>query len=85
MTGLLAYSNLSTMSRPRFLPDNFTLLLIAVVIVATVLPCRGAWAQVFHGITTVSIGLLFFMHGAAVSLEAFDVPLATADPGWNDV
>jgi solute carrier family 10 (sodium/bile acid cotransporter), member 7 len=56
-----------------------------VVILATVLPCRGVWAQVFHGITTVSIGLLFFMHGAAVSLEAFDVPLATADPGWNDV
>jgi solute carrier family 10 (sodium/bile acid cotransporter), member 7 len=70
MTGLLAYSNLRTMSRPRFLPDNFTLLLIAVVVLATVLPCRGVWAQVFHGITTVSIGLLFFMHGAKLSREA---------------
>lgn len=58
------------MPRPRFLPDNFTLLLVAVVIVATVLPCRGVWAQAFHGITTISIGLLFFMHGAKLSREA---------------
>ena len=58
------------MPRPRFLPDTFTLLLIAVVIVATLLPCRGAWAQAFHVITTASIALLFFMHGAKLSRDA---------------
>jgi sodium/bile acid cotransporter 7 len=58
------------MSRARFLPDNFMLLLIAAVIVATVLPCRGVWVDVFHGLTTASIALLFFMHGAKLSREA---------------
>ena len=58
------------MSRPRFLPDNFTLLLIGVVLLATVLPARGLGAQVFEVITTVAIGLLFFLHGAKLSREA---------------
>jgi len=58
------------MSRPRFLPDNFMLLLIATVIAATVLPCTGAWADAFHTLTTASIALLFFMHGAKLSREA---------------
>ena len=54
----------------RYLPDNFTLMLVAVVIAATVLPCRGVWADALHGITTASIALLFFMHGAKLSREA---------------
>ena len=54
----------------RYLPDNFTLMLVAVVIAATVLPCRGVWADAFHGITTASIALLFFMHGAKLSRQA---------------
>jgi len=58
------------MNRPRFVPDNFVLLLIAMVIVATVLPCRGVWADAMHMLTTVSIAVLFFMHGAKLSREA---------------
>jgi sodium/bile acid cotransporter 7 len=58
------------MARSRFVPDNFTLTLIAVVIVATVLPCRGDWAVAFNAITSIAIGLLFFMHGAKLSREA---------------
>ncbi len=58
------------MPRFRFLPDSFTLLLIAVVTVATVLPCRGVWADALHALTTASIALLFFMHGAKLSREA---------------
>ncbi|HWH80599.1 MAG TPA: bile acid:sodium symporter family protein [Burkholderiaceae bacterium] len=58
------------MPRPRLLPDNFTLTLIAVVIAASVLPCRGVWATAFNAITNVAIGLLFFMHGAKLSREA---------------
>jgi sodium/bile acid cotransporter 7 len=58
------------MSRSRFLPDNFTLALISVVITASVLPCSGDSATVFNWITNIAIGLLFFMHGAKLSHEA---------------
>jgi solute carrier family 10 (sodium/bile acid cotransporter), member 7 len=58
------------MSRPRFLPDNFTLALVSTVILASVLPCRGVWAEAFRHVTTASIALLFFMHGAKLSREA---------------
>ena len=58
------------MSRPRFLPDDFTLMLVATVIAASVLPCRGVVAQGFGIITNLAIGLLFFMHGAKLSREA---------------
>ena len=58
------------MTRPRFVPDNFTLLLIAVVIAASLLPCSGKAAVLFSGITNIAIGLLFFMHGAKLSREA---------------
>ncbi|ARU06903.1 bile acid:sodium symporter [Comamonas serinivorans] len=58
------------MSRPRFLPDNFTLLLITVVLLASFVPVYGQGAQLFEAITTVAIGLLFFLHGAKLSREA---------------
>jgi solute carrier family 10 (sodium/bile acid cotransporter), member 7 len=58
------------MARSRFLPDNFTLTLIAVVAAASLLPCRGLWATAFNAVTNVAIGLLFFMHGAKLSREA---------------
>ena len=58
------------MVRPRFLPDNFTLMLLAVVVVASVLPCSGSVAMGFNVITNLAIGLLFFMHGAKLSREA---------------
>lgn len=55
------------MARPRFLPDNFTLTLIATVLLATFLPVHGAGAVAFSWITHLAIGLLFFMHGAKLS------------------
>jgi sodium/bile acid cotransporter 7 len=58
------------MARPRLLPDNLTLLLIAVVATASVFPCTGDVATAFDGLTTFMIGLLFFMHGAKLSREA---------------
>jgi sodium/bile acid cotransporter 7 len=54
----------------RYLPDNFTLTLVAVVITASLLPCSGAWAVAFNALTNIAIGLLFFMHGAKLSREA---------------
>ncbi len=58
------------MSRPRFLPDNFTLLLIAMVLLATLLPIHGQPAVAFNQFTNVAIALLFFLHGTKLSREA---------------
>ncbi|WP_462401521.1 bile acid:sodium symporter family protein [Pseudomonas sp. Marseille-QA0332] len=58
------------MARSRFLPDNFTLTLVAVVAAATLLPARDQVAVVFDWITNIAIGLLFFLHGAKLSRQA---------------
>ncbi|MGB6053700.1 MAG: bile acid:sodium symporter family protein [Burkholderiaceae bacterium] len=58
------------MSRLRLVFDNFTLILIAVLVAATVLPAHGQGALVFERITDLAIALLFFMHGAKLSREA---------------
>ncbi|WP_323011912.1 bile acid:sodium symporter family protein [Castellaniella sp.] len=57
-------------SKLRLLFDRFTLILIAVVTAATLLPAHGQGAVFFHWLTTVAIALLFFMHGAKLSREA---------------
>ncbi|MDM0040073.1 bile acid:sodium symporter family protein [Variovorax sp. J22G21] len=58
------------MARSRYLPDNFTLALVATVTLASLLPASGSTAHFFEGLTTVAIGLLFFLHGAKLSREA---------------
>jgi sodium/bile acid cotransporter 7 len=52
------------------IPDTFTALLLCSVALASLLPCQGEAAAVFGNITTVAIGLLFFLHGAKLSREA---------------
>jgi len=54
----------------RFLPDRFTLTLIATVLLATFFPARGVFVSFFNNLTIIAIGLLFFMHGAKLSREA---------------
>jgi solute carrier family 10 (sodium/bile acid cotransporter), member 7 len=61
---------ISGLSRPRFLPDNFTLALIGTLVLASVLPCRGAALQDVDRLTNVAIAVLFFLHGAKLSREA---------------
>jgi sodium/bile acid cotransporter 7 len=58
------------MSRPRFLPDNFTLVLLGTISLASFLPVRGSAAQGFEWLTTAAIALLFFLHGAKLSRAA---------------
>lgn len=58
------------MARSRYLPDNFTLALVAVVTLASLWPASGGAAHFFERLTTVAIGLLFFLHGAKLSREA---------------
>ncbi|NMC26129.1 MAG: bile acid:sodium symporter, partial [Serratia sp.] len=54
----------------RFLPDRFTLTLIATVLLATFFPASGMFVAFFNNLTIFAIGLLFFMHGAKLSREA---------------
>jgi sodium/bile acid cotransporter 7 len=58
------------MKRPALLPDNFTLLLVATVTLASLLPAQGAVSAFFDSVTTFAIGLLFFLHGAKLSRDA---------------
>ncbi|HEY2254111.1 MAG TPA: bile acid:sodium symporter family protein [Variovorax sp.] len=58
------------MARSRFLPDNFTLALVATVTLASLLPASGGVGRFFEHLTTLAIGLLFFLHGAKLSREA---------------
>ena len=50
--------------------DRFTLILIAVVALATILPPQGRYVAFFDGLTHVGIALLFFLHGARLSRRA---------------
>lgn len=54
----------------RLVFDNFTLILIGVVIVATLFPAYGNGAIFFEWVTRFAIALLFFMHGAKLSRDA---------------
>ncbi|WP_448153121.1 bile acid:sodium symporter family protein [Castellaniella caeni] len=58
------------MSKLRLLLDRFTLILVAVVVAATLLPAHGVGAVFFKNLTTAAIALLFFLHGAKLSREA---------------
>ena len=57
-------------SKLRLIFDNFTLILIAVVLAATFFPAHGQGAVFFEWITAIAIALLFFMHGAKLSRQA---------------
>jgi sodium/bile acid cotransporter 7 len=50
--------------------DGFIVALVAVVLTATLLPCRGDSAKVFGALGTLAITALFFLQGARLSREA---------------
>ena len=50
--------------------DRFTILLVLMVLLASILPISGQWADGFNTLTTVAIAILFFLHGAKLSREA---------------
>jgi solute carrier family 10 (sodium/bile acid cotransporter), member 7 len=57
-------------SRPKFLPDNFTLALVGTVVFASLLPSRGEAAVAVDWFTNLAVAFLFFLHGAKLSREA---------------
>jgi len=50
--------------------DRYSMVLLATVLLASVLPCRGAVADALSVTSKVAIALLFFLHGAKLSREA---------------
>jgi sodium/bile acid cotransporter 7 len=58
------------MTTRQLLPDRFTLMLVSTVVLASVLPARRVVAADLETLTTVGIGLLFFLHGAKLSRSA---------------
>lgn len=54
----------------RLRPDNFTLALLATVLLASLLPARGALAGALDTVTDIAIALLFFLHGARLPRQA---------------
>lgn len=58
------------MSRPKYLPDNFSLMIVFMVILASFFPIYGKFADVFSQMTNIAIALLFFLHGIKLSREA---------------
>ena len=54
----------------RLTPDPYIVAILAMVLLATVLPVRGDMARTFGLITKLAIALLFFLHGAKLSREA---------------
>ena len=58
----------ATLNRIR--PDNFTMLIVTMVLLATVLPAQGQWAVGIDYLAMFAIGLLFFLQGARLSTEA---------------
>ncbi|MBF7685280.1 bile acid:sodium symporter [Acinetobacter sp. B10A] len=54
----------------KYLPDRFSCMIVAMLILATVLPIQGQAAITFNTLTNVAIALLFFLHGAKLSREA---------------
>lgn len=53
----------------RFLPDTFTVLLVCSVVLASLLPASGSFADYFGLATSLAIALLFFLHGARMSID----------------
>src|ERR1700719_172864 len=54
----------------RFRPDEFTIAMLATVMLGFLLPCRGTSAGIFDDLAAIAIGLLFFFQGARLSRVA---------------
>lgn len=50
--------------------DRFTILLIIMVILASIIPISGGYEKNFSIFTSIAIAILFFLHGAKISREA---------------
>jgi sodium/bile acid cotransporter 7 len=63
-------AELITAALRRLSLDVYTILILAMVLLASFVPASGAPAAVLGHVTTFAIALLFFLHGAKLSREA---------------
>jgi sodium/bile acid cotransporter 7 len=54
----------------RFRPDDFTIAMLATVLLSLLVPCRGPSAGFFTNLSAMAIALLFFFQGARLSRAA---------------
>ena len=54
----------------RLALEPYTVALLGMVVLASVLPASGRVAETLSDVTALAIGLLFFLHGAKLSREA---------------
>ncbi|WP_347340378.1 bile acid:sodium symporter family protein [Phenylobacterium glaciei] len=54
----------------RLKPDWYIILIVSMVVLASLLPARGAAAPAFGLATKIAIALVFFLHGAKLSRDA---------------
>ncbi len=47
----------------RLVPDNFVLVLLGIIVLASLLPVRGEMARIAELVSALAIFLLFFLHG----------------------
>lgn len=57
-------------ARLRMVFDNYTLIIIGVILAATFVPAVGSGEVFFRWLTIAAIALLFFLHGAKLSRQA---------------
>jgi sodium/bile acid cotransporter 7 len=69
-------AELVTAALRRLSLDTYTILLLSMVLLASFLPASGGAALALGHVTTLAIGLLFFLHGAKLSREEMRSGLA---------
>jgi sodium/bile acid cotransporter 7 len=55
---------------PKLPVDGYVLALIATVVIAAIVPARGAGAEVMSIVTYLAVALLFFLYGARLAPQA---------------
>src|SRR5690625_2982636 len=75
----MSAANLTVIGRLRLIFDNFTLILIGIVLLASTLPAHRSGAVFFEWLTRFAIALLFFIHGAKLSRE----PIVAGAMHWR--
>src|SRR5208282_5791309 len=55
---------------PQVSTRRLRLALVGTVVVASLLPCRGTSAGIFHALGFLAVALLFFLQGALLSRAA---------------
>jgi sodium/bile acid cotransporter 7 len=56
--------------RTSWLPDPLMIVLLATILLSLLFPCRGSISEHLHLLATVSVTVLFFMHGAKLSAHS---------------